>query len=114
MGSSFLLNCFVIFDSNSAGEETASEDGNSKLIKTLTMLIYFIYYLGIDIVLYFYPPGVSADAKFHLFGWCSAMINFSRSFTAQPLEVAILERYKIAFKQTGSITMVDFINLCSY
>lgn len=62
--------------------------------------------LLLDVVLYFYPPGVPSDAKFFFNGWCTAMLNFTNNFTSQPLEVATLEKFKVAFKQIGSTSMV--------
>lgn len=57
-------------------------------------------------MLYFYPPGVPADSKFFFNGWCTAMLNFTKNFTNHPLEVATLEKFKVAFKQVGSISLV--------
>lgn len=60
----------------------------------------------VDEILFFHPSGVPYDLKCHIYGWCAAMITFAKSFSAQPLEVAILDKFKVAFKQVDSIAMV--------
>ncbi len=106
----FLQKCFVIFDASIGGEESAKDEGIKQQNEyTNTYEYSHIFSIFVDEVLFFYPPGVPAPSKSHFNGWCSAMIAFTKNFTNHPLEVATLEKFKVAFKQIGSITMVCFI-----
>jgi hypothetical protein len=82
---SFLQNCFVIFDLSLCGEESGVEE---------------------DEILFFHPPGILYNSKLHFIGWCAAMMNFAKNFAEQPLEVASLDKFKVAFKQVDSIAMI--------
>eukprot|EP01113_Clastostelium_recurvatum_P028769 TRINITY_DN3474_c0_g1_i4.p1 TRINITY_DN3474_c0_g1~~TRINITY_DN3474_c0_g1_i4.p1 ORF type:complete len:612 (-),score=109.36 TRINITY_DN3474_c0_g1_i4:24-1769(-) len=64
-----------------------------------------------EMILYFYPPGVPLATMVGMQGACEGLIAFAGNFTSSPLEVLCLERYKLAFRQVGSLTMVLTSNI---